>query len=90
MPSVIPYIGDQIRARRLSLGLTQRQVAEKAHLTQARVSEVEKGGDARLSTLLMIAGALDLEIFPVPKHYSSLVRSVLSSSAGPVVGTARQ
>ena len=90
MASAIPYIGRALRERRVSLKQSQAQVARNAHLAAARISEVENGADARLSTLMVIAGALGLELMLIPKNYAGLVKSVLSSSGAPVVGVGKR
>lgn len=51
--------GDRLRAARREAGLTQEQLAERAGIDRAAVSEIERGQrDARLSTLLRIESAL--------------------------------
>ncbi|MFD7884111.1 helix-turn-helix domain-containing protein [Streptomyces bauhiniae] len=51
--------GDRLRAARREAGLTQNQLAERAGLDRAQISEIERGyRDARLSTLMRIEGAL--------------------------------
>lgn len=45
-------LGDKLRQLRMSAGLTQRNVANRLSLSQARISQIEKGygeGDASLS-----------------------------------------
>jgi transcriptional regulator with XRE-family HTH domain len=45
-------------ARRRALGLTQATVGKAMGTTQSAVSELESGGDCRLSTLRRYAAAL--------------------------------
>lgn len=53
-------IGSQIRKRRIQAGLTQKQLAAKAGITQSVLSRVESGGgNPTLSLLEEIATALD-------------------------------
>jgi transcriptional regulator with XRE-family HTH domain len=50
--------GDRLRAIRLSRGLTQEGLAERAGLSLAVVKKLERGGNARLETLHCLAQAL--------------------------------
>jgi transcriptional regulator with XRE-family HTH domain len=50
--------GDRIRARRVALGLSVRALAERAGVDRSRVANVEKGIDARDSTIGAIESAL--------------------------------
>ena len=55
-------VADHLRKRRLELGLTFRAVAEKADMDLSHYLNLEKGkNDMRLSTLLRVLSALDLE-----------------------------
>ena len=48
---------------RVNRGLRQREVAERMHTTQSRVSNFERiGGDPRLSTMLRYARAVDTKV----------------------------
>lgn len=56
-------IAAQIRERRLSAGLTQKQLAARAGITQTVMSRLESGrGNPTLSLLEELAGALDCEL----------------------------
>ena len=60
-----PYY-DLVKAiitRRSELGLTQKDLAERANTHQSRISKIESAEhDIRLSTLVQIAEALDTEV----------------------------
>jgi HTH-type transcriptional regulator/antitoxin HipB len=59
----IDQIGNAIRRRRKLLKLSQEQVGQKTGIRQATISSLEAGDSAaRLSTLLDILTALDLEL----------------------------
>jgi HTH-type transcriptional regulator/antitoxin HipB len=59
----IDQIGQAVRRRRKLLKLTQAQLCERTGLRQATISSLEAGDSAaRLSTLLDILTALDLEL----------------------------
>jgi len=52
-------------------------------LTQARLSQIEHGKNARIDTLQSYARALGLELLLVPQRQLSLVRSMLDRRDGP-------
>ena len=56
-------IADQVAERRLALGLSQQQLAERCGTTQSAIARLESGGrPPRIDTLLRIADALDSEL----------------------------
>jgi transcriptional regulator with XRE-family HTH domain len=60
-----PYydIALDIVKRRVNLGLTQKELAEKANTYQTRISKIEASEiDVRLSTLISIAEALESQL----------------------------
>ena len=62
---VSPYfdLALQVIKRRLQLGLTQKELAEKTNTFQSRISKIESGEhDIRFSTLIDIAESLECEI----------------------------
>lgn len=64
-------------ARRLK-GWSQRDLSEKAGLTQAHLSRIESGAiDLKLSTMLELARLLDLEPLLVPRTALSAVNAVV-------------
>jgi HTH-type transcriptional regulator/antitoxin HipB len=75
----IPNVGEAIRRARREADLSQAELARRARLTQAQVSQVESGADLRYSTLMQLAGALNLEPLLVPRRAVPLVRGVLES-----------
>ncbi len=64
-------LGAALRRRRKNLGLSQDQLAERIHARQGTISRLEGGeADAKLSTLLDILAALDLELIVQPRSTS--------------------
>lgn len=63
-------IGRMLRAHRLAGNLSQREVGERAGVSQATVKRIEATGTASLEHVLMVAFALGLENvftrFPAP------------------------
>ncbi len=56
-------IADRVSARRVELGLSQRELAQLVGTTQSAIARLERGGrPPRIDTLLKIAGALECEL----------------------------
>ena len=56
-------LGQRIRFERLKKGLSQEELAEKTDLSRRAISCIECGvNDAKYTTLLKIAEALDIDI----------------------------
>jgi HTH-type transcriptional regulator/antitoxin HipB len=56
-------LGRTVRERRLALGITQIELAERAGMTQSAVSRLEAGGmTPTISVLDRVAAALDAEL----------------------------
>lgn len=61
-------IGNIVKRQRRAAGLTQNDLAERLGVRQATVSSVEAGaGGTKLSTLLDMLAALDLELTVAPR-----------------------
>jgi transcriptional regulator with XRE-family HTH domain len=69
---------DQIRLERQRKELSQHDLASRAKLTQAQLSRLERGADIRLSTLLEIARALELDLRLIPRELISSVDYLIS------------
>lgn len=66
-------IADRVAERRLKLGLSQRELAERCGTTQSAIARLERGGrPPRIDTLLRIAEALECELLVelVPRNAS--------------------
>src|ERR671919_908283 len=56
-------IADDVAARRVEQGLSQRELAELTGTTQSAIARLERGGrPPRIDTLLRIAEALDCDL----------------------------
>lgn len=67
-----------LRAAREGKGLSQRALARLAGVPQSHISKIESGAvDLRLSSLVEIARALDLEVTLVPRKSLPAVQSVI-------------
>lgn len=68
------FVGEVLRARRVSKGLTLRDVSARARVSLGYISEVERGQKEPSSELLAaLAGALDVPLSKVLLDVSSLL-----------------
>ena len=66
--TVLGELGGRIARRRLELGVTQAQAAERAGVGKRTIERIEAGADTQLSTLIRLLGVLDLS-----EHLDQLV-----------------
>jgi HTH-type transcriptional regulator/antitoxin HipB len=65
-------VGEAVRRRRRSLGMTQKDLAGKTSLRQATISDVEAGEPGtQLRTLFDVLTALDMEVVARPRTKAS-------------------
>src|SRR6185503_15463119 len=81
-----------LKQAREAKGLSQRALSAKSGLTQKHISKIENADvDLRLSNLLELARALDLEVMLVPRKAvaaaQGLVRSIESDTHAPADAT---
>ncbi|MBI3898355.1 MAG: helix-turn-helix domain-containing protein [Gammaproteobacteria bacterium] len=77
-------IAEALKTARESKSLSQRALAKLAGVPQSHISKIESGAvDLRLSSLVEIARALDLEVMLVPRKNMSAVQSMVRSSERP-------
>lgn len=70
-------IADALKAARTRKGLSQRALSTLSGVPQAHISKIEQNAvDLRLTSLLAIAHALDLELILVPKKAVPAVQSI--------------
>lgn len=64
MTKFLMKIGEIIKKRRKSTGLTQSELAEKSNLTQAKISQIESGSSDNVSidNLRNLAKALNCKL----------------------------
>ncbi len=68
MRSVISTLLDQIILEGKKQNLEQKDIAEKAGISQETLSRAKKASDIQLSTLIRLASAVDLRVALVPEH----------------------
>ena len=72
-------IHTQLRDARRTLGLSQADLAKRLRMTQAQVSDIEKGKvTPRLTSAIELARALDMELILVPRNRLPIIDAVLS------------
>lgn len=76
-------IAERLQAARKAKGLSQRELSDLAGVPQAQISRIEAGTvDLRLSSLVALAHALDLELTLVPRKAVPAVRSISRDAIG--------
>ncbi len=71
-----------LKAAREASGISQRDLSAKAGVPQSHISKIESGGtDIRLSSLIELARALDLELTLVPRKLLPAVEGILRTTA---------
>ncbi|MGD9538663.1 MAG: helix-turn-helix domain-containing protein [Alphaproteobacteria bacterium] len=84
MPYALEGIARALKAARMAKGLSQRALGAKTGLTQAHLSKIENAAvDLRLSNLIELARALDLDVALVPRQAAQALRSLASGAAPP-------
>ena len=90
MSYAIEHIGRALRDAREARGLSQRALSAKAGVPQSHISKIENGAvDLRVSSLVELARALDLELVLVPRKATPAVQSIARSS-GPSMQAAAE
>ncbi|MEJ2622869.1 MAG: helix-turn-helix transcriptional regulator [Candidatus Thiodiazotropha sp.] len=67
----------QIKARRLQLGLQQKDMKLRIGMNQQQYQRIEAGGNPRLETLELVAEGLEAELVLVPKDKLQAVKTLL-------------
>lgn len=81
MRHTIQEIAQSLKQARQIKGLSQRALARLADVPQGHISKIENGGvDLRLSSLVEIARALDMEVTLIPRKNLLAVQSIVRQS----------
>lgn len=89
MSAGIEEIAGSVREARIAKALTQKELGQRVGLPQSHISKIEKGTvDLKLSSLVEIARALDLEITLVPRKALPAVEGAVRAH-GTTVETSR-
>lgn len=80
-----------LKAAREAKGLSQRDLSAKIGVPQSHISKIESGGsDLKLSSLVELARALDLELALVPRKLMPAVEGIIKSVGAHDTAEARQ
>ncbi|MEP9404636.1 helix-turn-helix transcriptional regulator [Sphingomonas sp. VNH70] len=89
MSAGIEEIAAGVREARIAKALTQKELGQRVGLPQSHISKIEKGTvDLKLSSLVEIARALDLELTLVPRKALPAVEGAVRAH-GTTVETSR-
>jgi len=90
MTTMRQLVGEVLRARRLALGLTLRDVSARARVSLGYISEVERGQKEPSSELLAaLAAALEIPLSKVLLDVSSLLEVEEAAELATVSSIAR-
>lgn len=82
--SAIEDLLKALKQARATKGMSQREVSERTGVPQSHLSKIESGlNDTRLSSLIELARALDLEVALRPRKAVSAVETVVRSIHNP-------
>ena len=77
------HIASALKDARRAKSLTQRALGRKAAVPQSHISKIENGAvDLRVSSLVELARALDLELMLVPRKTVSAVQAIVRRDDG--------
>jgi len=77
----VQEIAERLRAARVASGLSQRELSALAGVPQAQISRIETGAvNLRLSSLVALVHALDLELVLVPRKAVPAVRALTTQA----------
>ena len=81
MNHAIKDFADRLGDARKRKGISQRKLSALSGVPQSHISKIEKGGvDLRISSLMAISHALDLELALVPRKALPAVKAIANSS----------
>jgi transcriptional regulator with XRE-family HTH domain len=77
MPYEMEDLAASLKAARVKKGLSQRALSQRTGVPQSHISKIEAGDvDLRVSSLVAIANAIDLELTLVPKGAVQRIQSI--------------
>ena len=87
----IEYLTQALQRARKGKRLSQRALSQKVGMPQAQISKIENAAvDLKVSSLIALARALDLEVVLVPRQLLSAVTHLVSLSEKPESDAQRQ
>lgn len=86
----IQDITTRLKEAREAKGLSQRDLAKRTGVPQSHISKIEANAvDLRVSSLAVLAHALDLELTLIPRQAAPAVRSIVRGMTMPAEQTSR-
>jgi len=77
------HITQRLRAARLAKGMRQARLSQLAGVPQAQISRIETNAvDLRVSSLVCLAHALDMEVVLAPRKAMPAIQSILRQATG--------
>ena len=70
---------EQLKDRRIALGMKQHEMQMRIGISRQQYQRIESKGNPRLSTLTLLAKALNSELVLVPNEKLNAVRTVIES-----------
>lgn len=87
MNYVIEHLAERIKSARQDKKMSQRALSAKSGVPQAQISKFENAAvDLRLSSLVALFRALDLELELVPRKAVPAVQAIVRSVTRPKAG----
>jgi HTH-type transcriptional regulator/antitoxin HipB len=81
MKYAIDYLTQALKTARRHKKLSQRALSDKVKIPQAQISKIENSSvDLKVSTLINLARALDMEVVLVPRKDMSAVSAVMAAT----------
>lgn len=78
----LEHFANRLRDARNAKNLSQRELSKLAGVPQSHISRIESNQvDLRLSSLIAIANALDLEVALIPRRVMPAVQSITRQTA---------
>jgi len=74
---------EQIKARRLALGLRQRDMEERTAMLRQQYQRLEAQGNPRLSSLEQVAAGLNADLMLIPREKMYAVKALLEGDGNP-------
>lgn len=88
MRYTLEHVAHALKGARERKGLSQRALSRKSSLPQGQISRIENGAvDLRVSSLIELARALDLELRLVPRRSISAVNAIVRSAERTATGS---
>jgi len=87
MNYVTQFLSQELKKSRENQGLSQRELSTKSGVPQGHISKIEHNQvDLRMSSLIALTRALNLELALVPRKYLSAVHAITNNASNKTMG----